>query len=77
MVPEESISKYDMLVLFNRYLRSKPIEIVKENSLKIDKSLKRTNYKMFPYRIPGYEEQVKELGEWMQKHRELYPHYGL
>ena len=77
MVPEGNISKYNMLVLFNKYLRNKPIEIVEENNLKIDKSLKRTNYKMFPYRIPGYEEQIKELGEWMQKHKELYPHYEM
>lgn len=77
MVPEEAISKYDLLVLFNRHLRTSPVEIVPEENFKIDKSLKRTNYELFSYQIPGYEEQVKELGEWMMGHRDLYPHYAL
>ena len=77
MVPEESINKYDMLVLFNRYLRKTQIEIEPEENFRIDKSLKRTNYELFSYKIPGYEWQIKELGEWMRKHKEMYPHYEL
>lgn len=77
MVPEESISKYDMLVLFNQYLRKEPIEIMPEENFKIDKSLKRTNYERFIYKIPKYEEQIKELGRWMRKYKEYYPHYEL
>ena len=77
MVPDESISKYDMLVLFNKYLRREPIEIDAEENFRIDKSLKRTNFELFSYKIPGYEQQIKELGEWMQQHKELYSHYEL
>lgn len=77
MVPEECISKYDMLLLFNQYLRKEPIEIVPEENFKIDKSLRRTNYERFRYQIPGYEEQVRELGEWMRRHGEEYPQYEL
>lgn len=77
MVPEKCISKYDMLILFNQYLRKEPIEITPEENFRIDKSLKRTNFERFSYKIPGYEEQVRELGEWMRKHREQYPHYEL
>lgn len=77
MVPEESISKYDMLVFFNKYLRKSPVEIVPEENFRIDKSLRRTNYELFSYKIPGYEEQIKELGGWMQEHKALYPHYDL
>ncbi len=77
MVPEESISKYDMLVLFNKYLRKEPIQIDAEENFRIDKSLKRTNYELFSYKIPGYEQQIKELGEWMRDHKEMYPHYEL
>lgn len=77
MVPEESISKYEMLLLFNKYLRVNPIEIVPEQNFKIDKSLKRTNYELFSYKIPGYEEQIKELGDWMREHKDLYSHYSL
>lgn len=77
MVPEKCISKYDMLILFNQHLRKEPIEITPEENFRIDKSLKRTNFERFSYKIPGYEEQVRELGEWMRKHREQYPHYEL
>ena len=75
MVPDEKISKYDMLVLFNRYLRTDEVKIEPEENFKIDKSLKRTNFEMFSYKIPDYEQQIKELGEWMNKHKSLYPHY--
>lgn len=76
MVPEK-ISKYNLLVLFNKYLRSDSIEIVKEENYKIDKSLKRTNFERFTYKMPEYEQQIKELGEWMREHNWLYPQYKL
>lgn len=77
MVPEKSISKYDMLQLFNQYLRSKPLDVIPEENFKIDKSLKRTNFELFSYKIPDYERQISELGEWMRNHKKLYPHYKL
>lgn len=77
MVPEKKISKYNLLVLFNKYLRSDSIEIVKEENYKIDKSLKRTNFEQFTYKMPEYEQQIKELGEWMREHNWLYPQYKL
>lgn len=77
MVPETTISKYEMLVLFNRYLRSDPIEIVPEENFRIDRSLKRTNFEMFSYKIPDYEKQIEELAEWMMGHKNMYPHYNI
>ena len=77
MVPESSISKYNMLLLFNKYLRKDPIEVVPDENFRIDKSLIRTNYERFSYKIPDYEQQIEELGEWMRQHKELYPHYVL
>lgn len=77
MVPDTSISKYDMLLLFNKYLRSDPIEVIPEENFKIDKSLVRTRFEGFSYRIPDYETQIKELGNWMRDHKELYPQYNL
>lgn len=77
MVPENKISKYDMLALFNKYLRKEQIEIEPEYNFKIDKSLKRTNYELFSYKIPNYDEQIKELGEWMRSHKDMYPHYEM
>lgn len=77
MVPESSISKYNLLLLFNKYLRKDPVEVIPEENFKIDKSLVRTNYERFSYKIPDYEQQIEELGEWMRQHKELYPHYVL
>lgn len=77
MVQETCISKYDLLILFNKYLRKEPIEIIPEEDFKINKSLKRTNFELFNYKIPDCEIQIKELGEWMHTHKDLYPHYEL
>lgn len=77
MVPEDNISKYDLLVLLNKYIRSTPISIVEDEHFIVDKSLIRTNYEGFSEQIPGYEQQIQELGMWMREHKELYPHYEL
>lgn len=73
-VPPEPISKLDLLVLFNRYLRRNAIEIIPYDDFVSDKSLKRTNYSL-NYEIPDYEKMIFELSEWLNKHQELFPHY--
>ena len=75
-VPDEKICKYDLLKLFNDYIRTEKINIEPINKCAADKSLVRTN-REFDYCIPGYEEMISELGDWMRDHRELYPHYKL
>ena len=77
MVPDESISKYNLLMLFNKYIRSSPIEINPMDQFVTDKSLIRTRFKGFDYEIPDYETMIKQLGDWMQEHKYLYPHYDL
>lgn len=77
MVPNESINKYDLLNLFNKHIRKIPIEIYPQDNFITDKSLIRTRFEGFDYRIPDYETMVVELGSWMRKHKELYPHYEL
>lgn len=76
-VPKDAISKYSMLVLFNKYIRKTPVEILPVHDMVTDKSLVRTNYAGFDYEIPGYEAMIQELGDWMREHRELYPHYEI
>lgn len=76
MVPDESISKNDLLVLFNKYLRKDKVVIRPKNDIVCDKSLKRTR-KDFDIPIPDYEKMIVELLEWMRVHRRLYPHYHL
>ena len=75
-VPDCSISKYDLLQLFNHYLRDDSIDIVQIEGINADKSLKRTNFE-FGYLIPDYEVMVSELASFVKSHRNLYPHYEL
>lgn len=74
MVPDMSISKCDLLRLFNQYLRGGNVQIVPVDKMASDKSLKRTKWD-FDYRVPDYERMVAELAEWMKVHKELYPHF--
>ena len=75
-VPDTDISKYELLKLFNKYLRGGKVQIVPVDGVNADKSLKRTNWD-FDYKIPDYEQMVAEMADWIFKHKELYPHYCL
>lgn len=75
-VPEASISKYELLCLFNTHLRRNKIRITPVEGVRADKSLKRTNF-TFNYIIPDYERMVADLAEWMLQHKHMYPHYEL
>ena len=77
MVPETSINKYELLKLFNTYIRKTPIVINPLNKFVADKSLIRTRYVGFDYKIPDYTTMIIELGEWMREHKRLYPHYDI
>ena len=75
-VPSHSISKFNLLELFNKYLRCGKIEINPIEGISADKSLKRTRFE-FNYLIPDYEIMIMELADWTIKHKNLYPHYNL
>lgn len=75
-VPDRAISKYELLLLFNRYLRQDAVSIRPVDGVCADKSLVRTRF-AFDYRIPDYEQMAAELAAWMRLHAHLYPHYAL
>ena len=75
-VPDKSITKYELLCLFNNVFFNGQKSIIKVDGVVADKSLKRTNWE-FNYKIPNYEEMLWELHAWMKNHRELYPHYSI
>jgi dTDP-4-dehydrorhamnose reductase len=75
-VPSTSISKYDLLRLFNKYLRDDNVKINPIEGINADKSLIRTNFE-FDYDIPDYETMVSEMAKWIHSHKVLYPHYKL
>jgi len=76
MVPDHNISKFELLKLFNRYLRNETVEIRPYDAFVADKTLIRTRFD-FPELVPDYEQQIRELATWMQAHKKLYPHYKL
>lgn len=75
-VPDHSISKCDLCGLFNKYLRDDAIVINPVEGVNADKSLKRTHFE-FGYLIPDYDTMVREMAEWIFKHKDMYPHYNL
>lgn len=77
MVPDTNISKYELLCMFNKYIRRKKINIIPKCGFVADKTLIRTKYDTFSYKVPDYETMIRELGEWMRIHKTLYPHYDL
>ena len=76
MVPPMNISKYELLKLFNHYLRNDKLKIKAVEGIVADKTLIRTNNE-FDYQIPNYDTMVKEMAAWMYAHKDLYPHYNL
>lgn len=76
VVPDYYISKYDLLGLFNKYLRGGKVQILPTDKVAANKSLKRTKLD-FAYPVPDYEQMVAELAVWMRAHKQLYPHYEL
>ena len=74
LVNNESISKYELLILFNKYFRKNRVNINPNNSLQLDKSLK-SKRKDFSFIVPSYEEQIKDMADWIFSHKELYGHY--
>lgn len=74
LVNNESINKYDLLNLFNKYFRDSSIEILPSDKFQLDKSLRCTRTD-FSFVVPTYEQQVKEMKDWVYAHKYLYPHY--
>lgn len=76
MVYQHSISKFELLKLFNHYIRHDAVQVNPYEEFTADKTLIRTNHE-FDYSIPSYDVMVAEMAEWMRGHRNLYPHYKL
>ncbi len=76
LVNNESINKYDLLGLFNKYFRAGEVNIYPNDKLQLDKSLRRKRDD-FSFIVPSYEQQVIEMREWVDTHISLYPHYNV
>lgn len=68
-VPDKAISKYELLLLFEKYF-PRNRHIVKVDNERNDKSLVQEigNYGLF---IPSYEDQIQEMKEWITEQYKL------
>jgi dTDP-4-dehydrorhamnose reductase len=74
LVNGQSISKFELLQLFNKHMRANAISILPSDHVIVDKSLINTR-RDFSFEVPSYEEMVVEMKRWIDSHKELYPHY--
>lgn len=74
LVNNKSISKYDLLGLFNKYMRDETVTILPSEAVNLNKSLVN-NRKDFSFEVPDYEQMIIEMKEWIYSHKDLYPHY--
>jgi len=76
LAPKESISKFDLLQLFGEIFERNDITI---NPAKADSSVNSKlidTRKDFNYTIPDYRIMVSGMKKWMERHPDLYRHYG-
>lgn len=73
LVNNQTISKYELLNLFNKNF-NRGIQIEKEEEFSVNKSLINSR-KDFDFEVPSYEQMIIEMKDWVNSHKELYPHY--
>lgn len=76
LVNNQSISKYDLLLLFNKLFKNNQLKITINNKFNLDKSLLRKRND-FSFVVPSYEEMIVEMKEWIIEHAYLYPSYNI
>lgn len=74
LVNNESISKFKLLCLFNKYFRNGEVHIEPDDNLQLDKTLRNSRHD-FSFIVPSYDVQIKEMAEWVNLHKSIYPHY--
>lgn len=75
VVPDESISKYELLKLINAVMRDGSLVIEPDERVEVDKSLVPSAAMNDMLAIPGYREMVEDMAEWIGEKRMFYPKY--
>jgi dTDP-4-dehydrorhamnose reductase len=71
LVPDKSISKYDLISLFKEEFNRDDINIHEDNDKVANKSLIRTRND-FNFTVSDYKKMVSEMKQWIQNHKEIY-----
>lgn len=74
LVNNQTVSKLDLLRLFNHHLRADTIVIQPSDDLIVDKSLLNRRPGL-TFEVPDYANMVDEMAGWVATHSALYPHY--
>lgn len=74
LVPNESISKYNLLRLFAKTFNRKDIQVNPSDVNAPDKTLVNTRTD-FDFPVSSYEKMLVEIKDWIATHQEIYPHY--
>ena len=74
LVNNETITKYDLLKLFNKHMRDNKVIIIPSEQVSVDKSLLNSRND-FSFVVPSYEQMVIEMKEWIYNHKQIYSHY--
>lgn len=75
LVPSEPISKYELLLLFQKHFKKEDVVISPCETPISNKVLVNTR-KDFNYQVPNYEIMIETLYHWVKEHKKLYPHYN-
>ena len=67
----EAISKYDLLMLLNKYCREDKIRIKENTQVKINRSID-TVRKDIIIETKSYPQMIIEMQEWIEKHSDIY-----
>lgn len=73
LVPNESISKYDLLKLFVKVFNRKDIKVNPSDGVTLNKTLVNTRTD-FNFSVSDYETMLTEMNDWIKNH-DIYPHY--
>lgn len=74
LVNNKAISKYELLQLFNIHFRNNQATILPDDSVHVNKSL--INHRNdFKFIVPSYDHMVEDTNQWIEDHKEFYPHY--
>jgi dTDP-4-dehydrorhamnose reductase len=74
LVNNNTITKFDLLCLFNENFKSGTVDVNSLDNVIVDKSLVN-NRCDFDFVVPTYDEMIKEMKAWVYDHKDLYPHY--
>lgn len=70
------ITKYNLLLLFNKYTKNNNVKINPVDGVILNKTITNTRND-FEFIVPSYEVMVAEMVDWIREHKKLYPHYIL